>query len=176
MLDWWDNRFLLNSQSRGCFIGDEATPDLDYHIFLLYKFSGEKWYTGYEEELKDNPHFVDCYEPDKQHSMFVYDVPASQLFNYDNFKLSKYSKLDDDLKKRIIEFHGKEKTRKIQAVMYRHESMYVEWEKKINEGLPASMWTKIPRDGEATDRLHVDMEIFNEKILKEINNPKSITI
>ena len=174
MLDWWDNRFLINAQSRGCFIGDETIPDLDQNIFLLYRFNGEKWYTEYEEELRDNPHFVDCYEPDTNHTMFVYDVPEQHIENYKRFRESQYSKLDDDLKKKIITFHGKEKTRKIQAVMYRHESMYLEWEKKLNEGLPASMWTKIPRDMECTDSLHMNMEIFNDKILKDINTNKGL--
>lgn len=170
MLDWWNNDFLINGQLRGVFIGDRTHDILNNHIFLLYRYSADRWFVGYEEELKDCDYYVTHYEPDKRHTMFVYDVPQYHQSDYDMFKLSKYSKLTEDYKKQIVEFHGKDKCRKVIAVMYKHESMFLEWEKQLNEGLPKIQWTFLPRDGECADSLHDDEEIFDVSMLELSNN------
>lgn len=164
MLDWWDSRFLLNTQLRGCFIGDVNHPELDNHIFVLYKFTGARWFTSFEHVLQDTDHFVTSYDPDKSHVMFVYDVPEHQQYNYDMIKQSKYSQLKETHKKRVVTFHGAEAAKKPIAVMYKHESMYADWENKLNEGLPSNMHVRIPRDQEATTALNMADEVYHEKL------------
>lgn len=164
MLDWWDERTLINNQLRGVFLSDKDYPELDNHIFVLYEFSGQRWFTSFEQVLKDSDYFVTSYEPDKRHVMFVYEVPAHQQVSYDMFMLSKYSRISEQLKQRIIKFHGPDNTKRAKAVMYREESMFVEWESKINEGLPVSQHIKIPRDQEASDALHMKNEAFDKSM------------
>lgn len=165
MLDWWDKPFLDNEQLRGVFIGDINHPELDNHIFLLYQFSGHRWYTAFEKQLEECDEFRGSYEVDRAHVMYVYEVPTHQQSNYNKFRASKYSEISERMKQRIIGFHGVEKTRKVAAVMYRHESMYQEWEARINAGLPSRQHIKIPREQEATEVLKMDQEVFNQKLL-----------
>lgn len=168
MLDWWDPQDVVNSQLRGVFIGDEAHPELDNHIFLLYRFSGNRWFTSFEAILQDCDYFVTTYEPDKQDVMFVFDVPEKYQESYTAFKQSKYSQIQEKLKKRIVEFHGEQYTEKIVAVMYKHESMYLAWEKKLNENLPSSQHVRIPRDQEASTVLDMSLEVYSKAMSKEV--------
>ncbi len=170
MLDWWDQSTLVNNQLRGVFIGDEAHPELDNHIFLLYKFIGHRWFTSFESIMQDCDNFVTMYEPDNQNVMFVYDVPEVYQKSYNLFKQSKYSQISERLKGRIVEFHGEEKTRKIVAVMYKHENMYVAWENEINKDLPRSQHIKIPRDQEASTALDMSIEVYNKSMNVQTKN------
>lgn len=164
MLDWWEAKFLINMQLRGCFIGDVNYPDLDNHIFLLYKFTGARWFTAFEDTMHDCDYFVTSYDPDKTHVMFVYEVPKHHKDSYTKIRQSKYSQISEILKKRIVAFHGEENTKKVQAVMYKHESMYKDWENRLNDGLPSNMHVKIPRDQEATTSLNMVEEVYNDRV------------
>lgn len=166
ILDYWDSSFLVNDNLTGCFIGDEDYPELKNHIFLLYKFSGDKWFLNFEEQLQDCDYFVTQYEPDKFHTMFVYDIPVHQQINYDYIKDGKYSKISDSYKQRIIEFHsiafGTQTGEVVRRVLYKHDSQYEAWEAKINEGLPRSRWTFIPRDQDPAEAMNSD-DIYSDK-------------
>ncbi len=171
MLDWWDSGFLVNKQLRGCFLGDSECPDLNNHIFLLYKYDGERWYQNFEEELKENEYYVDFYDPTKLHVMYVFRVPERHKENMEMLKASKFSLMNDGFKKQIVEFHGEERAKNVISVLYKHESAYVELEKYINQGLPRKEWTKIPRDVEASKLLNLnatgepkDEEIYSKNI------------
>ncbi len=166
MLDWWDSKTLVNAQLRGVFIGDKAYPELHNNIFLLYKFDGKRWFTALEQALRDCDEFVVSYDPSNAHVMFVYDVPIKFQKSYDNFKNSKYSLIGNELKENIIEFHGKERTEQIVAVIEKDEKMYVSWENKINEGLPRTQHIKIPRDQEATTALDMNIEVYDSSLGK----------
>lgn len=165
MLEWWDSDMIVTSQLRGVFIGDILRPELDNHIFLLYRFSGERWFSRFEKALEEPDYFVGRYEPDSRHVMFIYDVPEIYQDSYNMFKNSKYSMISNQLKERIIGFHGEENTRKIAAVMYRQESAYLDWEKRINGDSPSYLHIKIPRDQEASSILKMEDEIFSNSCL-----------
>lgn len=173
MLDWWTKDFITNQQFRGCFIGDIWHPDLDNHILLLYKFDGSKWYTTFEQELKESPMYVDSYEPDKNYTLFIFTVPEEYRYEMDMFKSSRFSLFTNNFKKRVVNYHGKERTKNIVAVMYRHESAYLEMENYINKGLPKSLWTKIPRDIEAARVIDTNEEYFNSKVLATITDSEN---
>jgi hypothetical protein len=166
MLDWWDNEFLINNQLRGCFIGDVSCPDLNNHIFLLYRYTGDRWFQRYEQELRNTEYFIDSYEPNKLYTMYVYEVPEWQRYNMEMFRASKFSSLDDGFKKHIVTFHGEDKTIDLVSVMYKHESAYLALEKKINAGLPKSQWTKIPRDVEPSRLLNMEEELYDSSKIK----------
>jgi len=167
MLDHRSSDFLINDNLKGCFIGDTDYPELDNHIFILYAFSNNKWFLNYEEELKNCDYYVTSYEPDKYHTMYVYDVPVHQQINYDCIKEGKYSKVSDEYKKRMIDFHtystNRESAERIRAVVYKHDSAYRTWENIINDGLPKSRWTFIPRDQDPAPLMDMNIEIYSGK-------------
>lgn len=161
MLHWWDKTFLINSQFVGCFIGDIDYPAFDNHILLLYKFSGNRTYLNFESDLRENEYFVDSYEPDRYHTMFVFDVPANYQVNFDLFKESKYSKLSEEYKQRVLDFY--DRSISLEAVLYKLESKYQEWEEELNRGLPRSNWITIPRDMEASSAIDINEEYYSDK-------------
>lgn len=167
MLDWWDSKFLVTSQLRGVFLGDESYPALDNHIFLLYQFKGDRQFTWFERTLTSSEYLEITYEPDKTNVMFAFNVPDRYQSSYDYFKDSKYSKMDEILKMRILNFwsHDKWDTSQIEAILYKHESQYLKWENEMNEGLPYKAHTKIPRSQEAAPRLNMEAEIYGERFV-----------
>lgn len=167
MLTWATKETIVNSQLRGVFIGDVDRPELDQHIFLLYRFSGERWFTVFETFLQNNDLYVTAYDPDEKHVMFVYDVPDEYKYSYEKFRHSLYSQISEELKQQIISFHGETVTKKVASVMYKHESSFQEWEEKLNSGLPRQSHVKIPRELEAASILDMSVEMY------DINNYKS---
>lgn len=167
MLDWWTPDFLVIRTLMGCFIGDKDYPELNNHIFLLYKFDGGLSHLNFEEDLMDSDYFVTRYEPDKYHTMYVYDVPNHHQANYDNIKAGKYSSVTESYKNRLIEFHktcfNEKAASVIASVVYKHESQYKAWENKMNEGLPLGMWTYIPRDLDPAEIMNMEDEVYSDK-------------
>lgn len=176
MLDWWSKDFLINEQFVGCFIGDVSCPDLDNNIFVLYRFSGNRSYLNFETVLRESEYYENSYEPDKYHTMFIFKVPAHHQINYELFKESRYSKLSEEYKQRMLDFYDRSES--LEAVLYKHESKYQEWEEELNKGLPRSRWTRIPRDMEASSAINLDEEYFSDKFkikeaFNDIKNNKS---
>lgn len=155
LIDIWEPGFILVPECfRGCFVKVEDYPELDNHIFLLYKFSGEKWYLNFEQSLKDSDYYVNSIEPDRHNTIYVFDVPAHQQINYDFILESKYSKLSETYKNRVLTFLSQassdvESVKAIKGVLYKEDYQYKSWENTINKDLPYSQHIKIPRDLEA---------------------------
>lgn len=165
LLDF-DSDFVINSQFRGCFVGDEDYPELDNHIFLLYEFSGQSWFLNFEKDLKDKDLFITSYDPDKKHAMYVYEPQSEFLQDYKLIKESKYSEISKNAKAQIISFYKEvypKSVKHIEDVLYKKEDGYKKWEEVINEGLPKSRWTKIPRELEATSVMDMSIEVYNNR-------------
>lgn len=139
---------------KSCFIGDELRPDLTEHILLLFKFSSDRWFLNYEEELKANPLYVENYDADKFHIMYVFKVPEGQLENYNHFKNSRYSQFDKDYKRHIISFYELRSDNHVIKVLYKLEDKYLELEEKLN--------VHIPRTQEIGSIIDLNLEVFRD--------------
>ena len=158
--------FVLNRQFKGCFIGDKDYPELDNHVFLLYEFTGHTWFLEFETKLKDHDQFITGYEPDKKHSMYVYEIPEKYKDDLALLKQSKYSQIKDSAKQQILSFYQEvypESVKTLENVLYKKEDSYLSWEKVINQGLPRGRWTTIPRDMEASPLMDMDIEVYSDK-------------
>ena len=123
---------------KGLFLKDEHRNDEENKLYLLLRFSGDRLYSKFEEKLRNLPNYVDSYDPDSYHTMFVFDIPG------------KYSQLSENYKQSIAFFHGY-KGREGEAVLdvlYKREQAYLTMEAIINGDLPRSEWTRIPRGQE----------------------------
>lgn len=139
---------------RSCFLYTEDFPELEDKVNLLFKADQTREYINFEEKLSDTICFNHRYEPDKYHTMYIYDIPDEYKQEYKKFKDSKYSEFTDNYKKSIIKFHQySDKTPRdngysVINLLYKKEAAYLAQEKIINEGLPSSSWITIPRDQE----------------------------
>lgn len=158
-----------------CFVGDSDKPELDRHILLLYKFSGEKAYIDFEWWLHTHEYFRGSYEPDQYHTMYIFEVPNEYLEDYNKFKLGHYSKFSDKYKKQIETFYGlngkDNSANPVIATLYRFEPGYIATENQLNAGLEPGHknWLRIPRDQECSSK--PEIEVGSELRFIEIYQP-----
>ena len=113
---------IRRDQLVNAFIGDKDFPEYDNHIFLLYKFNGSKAFLQYEDYLEHSKLFVKTYDPDKNHVMYIFNVPSFYRNDYNLFRKGKYSEMAYDGYKPVsflqakgakeigVEFHSLSKT------------------------------------------------------------------
>ena len=138
------------------FLGDVEFPKLNNHLFLLYRFSGEREFTYFEDEFENHSIFLKSYDPDKYHVMKVIKIKKDMKYNYATFRKSKYSQLTDDLKNQIVEYWKLKETHPIVGVLYKKEFVYKAMEEKIN--------TRISRSQEASSVLDIEKEYYNSSL------------
>lgn len=156
------------NQFVNCFFADKCFPELEGKILLLYRFSGNRDYVKFEENLQSYPTFSHMYEPDKFHTMYVFDVPEKFTNEYKLFKEGKYSLFSREYKHHIKNFFGFPDpdptggghSNAIMQVLYREEARYQALEKELS--------IKIPRSQEASSIPDPDVESYCEEF-KEIS-------
>lgn len=146
---------------RGCFLQDENCPELNTSIFLLYRFSSSDIYLRYEERLLSHKNFNLMYEPDKYHTMYVFDVADKYLDDYGLLMDSKYSKMSPTYKAHVLKFHNLTKKGQVHGVLYKTEERFQKLERDLN--------ISIPREQEASSILDMNKESFKTNLLPESN-------
>ncbi len=138
------------------FIGDSSKPELDQHIFLLFRYDGRKHFAAFEAELRKHPEYHSYYDPDHSHVMFVFRVPEVFQGEYGLFKEGKYSKFSNEYKKHILSFFQSADfdVDRVKKVLYKHESLYKEWEDILG--------VKIPRELDNASKPDLQSEIFDK--------------
>jgi hypothetical protein len=144
------------------FLSDDDRPELDDHIFLLYKFSADDAFLRFEEEVTWSVYYETQYDCDKYHVMVVFKRPECYRKHMQLILNGKYSELDNNYKKHLIKFHELPEFSQIVGVLYRKEFAYKNMEKVINDGLPEKHWTLIPRDQEASGLFNMRTEAYTE--------------
>ena len=137
------------------FIGDENYPSLDGNIFVLYKFSASKEFLAYEEDIKSHNLYVTAYDPDEKHLMMVFKVPPNHKEDFKLLKDSKYSKVSESYKQRILAFHAISKNHPVADVLYKPEKAFKALEEKLGS-------LTIPRTQEVSSILDKQREYYND--------------
>lgn len=165
-----------------CFIKDENHPNLNNHIFLLYKFYGSREFVQFEKQLQDHPYYLNMYDPYSNMVMFIFEVPPVVENDYKLLIKGKYSKISPSTKDKIVDFHGVREqgaSSKLIQVLYKMEAAFKANEDEINKGLPTSQWITIPREQEASSMMDIDKETFKlipiQDRIAENSNPENIT-
>lgn len=157
----------IKSNLVNVFIGDENYPELDNHIFLLYKFSGHSSFLLFEEDIKESPLFEREYDPDNIYTIKVLRVPKQYEEDFKLFKQSKYSEMSNAYKKRIIAFHNVATSHLLYGILYKKDFAFKYLEKHLNSGLPVSSHVEIDRSQEASGLLDMNLEIYRNSLLVE---------
>lgn len=122
--DW--SGFFVN-----CYVQDANFPEFNNHIVLLYKYGKitepniiPKIIQIENRLFKDlEAPLVHRYEPDTEHSVFIYDVPKKYQNDYDWFMYSKYSKISPAYKNKVLDFHAGSNIKGILGVLSRDKTM-----------------------------------------------------
>jgi len=145
------------------FLYDEQKPELDSHLFLLYKFSATDAFLRFEEEVTWSVYYETQYDADSTHVMVVLKRPEYWQKDIDLILASKFSETSDKYKKHLIKFHELPEYSQIVGVLLKKEFAFKNIEKLINEGLPEEHWTLIPREQEASGLIDMKLETYTEK-------------
>lgn len=146
-----EDRINYTKNLLGCYIGDLDHPAYNNHILLRYKFSGnlKDSYLKFEEEIAECElleTFYDIDDDKKDTVMFVFKVPEEYQQDYNHFIKSEYSKMSEDYKKKIIDFHTKKSFQKnprnkkiLEGILYKTKAAKAKLEKKIGQPVEPNM-------------------------------------
>lgn len=129
---------IYNSNLRGVFIGD-SSDQAKYSvnkIILLYRFKGDKTFINFENKLINHSLFEHHYEPDKLHTLYVFNVPDEFKADYKLFTEWKISQFSKEYKQQIIDFHRLDSNSIIYKVLHKDLKLKQELEHKIKVRLP----------------------------------------
>lgn len=144
--------FMYNNQLLNCFVGWEEYTD---KIVLLYRWSSDPLFAKFEQALKQFEAFEHSFDPDPYHVVFIFNIPKVHTRNFDNFKESKYSKLDDVYKLRVLDFHEMDIDQALGQILFRSEERRLNLEEKLN--------AEIEKNSELLSVLDMQKEMLNLK-------------
>ena len=104
------------------FVNSFIDESLQY-IGILYRFTGTQLYKEFEETIMKDKLYIKHIEYDPYHVMYVLRIPDEYHRDIENFLIGKYSQFSDNLKKRIISFHGINRDSFIYQVIYKSENL-----------------------------------------------------
>ena len=153
------------------FLADEDKPELEDHIFLLYKFSADEEFLRFEEEVTWSIYYETQYDCDKQHVMIVFRRPECWKEEMQTLLDGKYSETSKNYKRMMSRFHELPEYSQIIGVLHRKEFAYKAMDRLINEGLPEEHWTLVPREQEASSIMNMQTETYtNDHKIKDVFN------
>ena len=114
------------------------TQDEKNIIALLYRFSGDALFLKFESALCAFRTFKYKVDTDSYHVMFVFDVPDTSKNAYERLMAGEYSKIDDFLKLKILDYHGFSMDGQTARVLFKSEVLRRELEEKLECSIPDS--------------------------------------
>jgi hypothetical protein len=144
-----------------CFIGDDVV-NIEDKILLLYKFSGDREFLKFEDQIQEHPLYDGTYDPDKTHVMFVFNIPDKAKADFELIKEGKYSQISKWYLDLCISFFEHE-----DAVTEGRSTVYniVTKQEKVYLALEKEFSIKIPRTSEACSKMYREEEYYQEKYL-----------
>jgi hypothetical protein len=153
----------------------EEFSELDQHLFLLYKFSPNPIFQNFESKLSYLPEFVQAYDPDKYHRMFVFKLDDEYIDAIQKFREGKFSKIKERHKDIIMKFHrldpdlylrkSDDNRNNISGTLYKQQWKKTQIEEEFlnSPSLHKSEWVRLPHDAEYTSIPNDEHETYLEK-------------
>ena len=133
MLSGTRGLFLYDSNLINAFIGYDTTQD---HIVLLYRWSADTLFAKFDLALKKFPTFVRSFDADPQHVVYIFSIPEAHEMNFKYFKEGKYSKLEDEFKLKILDFHNMGVDSALSKILFKSDERKRELEEKLAAEIP----------------------------------------
>ena len=112
------------------------TMDEKNVIAMLYRFSGDVLFLKFEAALCAFRTFKYKIDTDSYHVLFVFEVPETSQSSYEKVIASEYSKIDDFLKLKILDYHGFSMDGQTARVLFKSEILRKEIEEKLDCTIP----------------------------------------
>ncbi len=142
--------FLYDSNLINAFIN---YSDMKDHIVLLYRWSVDPLFSKFDLALRKFPTFVKAFDADVEHTVYIFSIPEHHLLNFKYFKEGKYSKIDDDFKLKVLEFHGMGVDSSLSKILFKAEERKKELEAKLD--------AEIPENSELLSIINIETETLN---------------
>ena len=133
MLSGNRNLFLYDTHLVNAFIGIEDVKD---HLVLLYRWSEDPLFAKFDLALRKFPTFVKKFDPSPNHSVYIFEIPEKHIKDFILFKEGKYSKLSDEYKLKILEFHNMTVDSVLSKILFKSEDRKKELEIKLGAEIP----------------------------------------
>lgn len=133
-------------------------------IFLHYEYQDlDGSFARLENNFKQLPEFKGMFDPDKYTTIFYFEVPVQWYDDYVLYKESKYSRISQKLKNKILRFYALGPQSQVYKVLYRD----AEKKKQLEEELDVIL----PEDAEVASALEFSNETYTSKNkIKNVSN------
>lgn len=133
-------------------------------IFLHYEYQDlDGSFARLENNFKQLPEFKGMFDPDKYTTIFYFEVPGQWHDDYVLYKESKYSRISQKLKNKILRFYALGPQSQVYKVLYRD----AEKKKQLEEELDVIL----PEDAEVASALEFSNETYTSKNkIKNVSN------
>ena len=126
----WDTYFM------NVFLWIEDVPTMRLHVLLRKGYSDA--FNALESIIRDHEDFIDRLEVDDFSIMYVFNIPMMYKEDFLKFVRGKYSKMSEEYKVRILDFHSMKKTHEVYGILYKTPKRKAKVESRIGEDLPDS--------------------------------------
>lgn len=146
---FWNTNFV------NAFVGTDEYPEC---IAVLFRFSGRKNFTDFEKSIESRPNYLSTKDIDNYQVLYTFKVPDTPIRDiYDKFVAGKYSKIREDFKQHILDFHGYDSSGITYQVLYRSKTLRKSLEKTLDVSLKGMELRSIP---------DMRYEVFNAEYYK----------
>jgi hypothetical protein len=158
--DYKDDESFPKCNFINVFRHSELHPDLDKHLFVVYKFSPNPQFDAFMTRLRRNRNFHSMEDLDKYSVVLIFEVPSECQKTLDHFDKGEFSKFKNDDKAKILTFYSVSSQDKFgpAGVLYKKEWRRLEIESKIGMSLPA--------DAELSSIPDLKLETYFKKYLE----------
>lgn len=136
--------FLYDTYFVNAYIGKNDTSNEGF-LYLLYRFLPNPSYLQFEEYITKHPLYLSKEELDKRYTVFKLNIPQEHLIDVEMFKVGKYSKFTEVLKKKIKFFHDLKNESKSIQILYKTQQLKTKMEKELEVKLNDSELETIPK-------------------------------
>ena len=152
--DFKDDEHFLKCNFINAFRYCEEFPDLDSHVFVIYKYSPHPQFEELLSKFKKYANFHSVIDNDKFSIIVVFKIPEISKKTLELFDKGAYSKFRAEDKKQILNFYSVTSSDKFgpAGVLYKKEWKRLEIESKID--------MKLPEEAELSSVPYLDQETY----------------
>lgn len=152
--DFKDDEHFLKCNFINAFRYCEEFPDLDSHVFVIYKYSPHPQFEELLSKFKKYATFHSVIDNDKFSIIVVFKIPEISKKTLELFDKGAYSKFRAEDKKQILNFYSVTSSDKFgpAGVLYKKEWKRLEIESKID--------MKLPEEAELSSVPYLDQETY----------------
>jgi hypothetical protein len=140
LIDFKDNETFPKCNFTNAFRFCNKYPELDSHIFIIYKYSSNSTFDIFINRFKQFANYHSIVINNKNYVIVIFKVPTDSLKTLNYFDKGFYSKFRPEDKKKILNFYSVTTNDKFGpvGVLYKKDWRRLEIEQKIGMKLPES--------------------------------------